>query len=42
MLRRLARLLEWPLGEEQRARDAWGEVLAESPADPEAEATSST
>ncbi|MGC4123043.1 MAG: hypothetical protein QM765_52425 [Myxococcales bacterium] len=37
MLRRLARLLEWPLGEEQRARDAWSEVLAESPADAEAE-----
>jgi tetratricopeptide (TPR) repeat protein len=37
LLRRLARLLEWPLGEEPRARDAWSEVLAESPADVEAE-----
>ncbi|MBI5548526.1 MAG: hypothetical protein HY901_31980, partial [Deltaproteobacteria bacterium] len=37
LLRRLARLLEWPLAEELRARHAWREVQAESPSDAEAE-----
>jgi tetratricopeptide (TPR) repeat protein len=37
LMRRLARLLEWPLGEEERAREAWEEVLAECPTDSEAE-----
>ncbi|MGI5861229.1 MAG: hypothetical protein ACOX6T_04120 [Myxococcales bacterium] len=37
LARRLARLLEWPLGESERAGEVWREVLAESPADAEAE-----
>ena len=37
LFRRLARLSAWPLGDAEKSRQAWSEVLAEQPGDPEAE-----